>query len=251
MIIIFIEGPCPKRLNIFKISALRTPYSNIIDILSELRASGIYFPQSALSTYSTIYTKLPRIASLFRSIDADSKVYFLTPLGLLSENDPAIWYEECFADIPPDRLRKILQKFGGLDKIYDILEERFDLAIFCLSTRLLKVVELEYFVPTDKPCIVVSDAYSSTKHNIYSITPNHFLVSRLRKTYGKVTITDIYQYSLEYIAKSLSIIKDELGNIKSLFRQPETLFQKIFSQKILNTIFAPSKKQNKLVKFIR
>ncbi len=251
MFIIFVEGPCPRKLNVFKISALRTPHSNIIDILTELRETGVYFPQSAMSTYSAIYSRLPRVTSIFRSIDPNSRLYFLTPLGLFGENDPAIWYEECFADLAPDKLRETLQRFGGLDKMYDLLEEEFSLAVFCFSARLLRIIEPEYYVPADRPAVIISDTYSSSRPNIYSITLNHFLISRLKKTYGKLTIGDIYQYSLEYIAKSLSIVREKVDDIKILLRNPRALFDEIFSPEVLNTILAPTKRQDKLVRFIR
>ncbi len=250
MIIILIEGPCLKRINCPKISATAIKHRNIMDELSELRALGIYMPQSSINIFSSVYTRLPRILSIFRTIDPSTSVCFITPLGVLCENDPAICYEECFDELSTSTIRTIFEKFDVMETIYDMLEEDFDLLIFCSSSKLLRVLEIEYYLPANRPSIIVSNAYTTDRSNIYTITLNHYLTSRLRRIYDKIALVDLYQHVLEFIAKALDDLASRGYKLKYLFTRPEDLHKTIFSPEMLDKILRVGRRQDKLLRFI-
>ena len=250
MILIFVEGPCPKRVDSFRISAKRTPHTNIMDLLRELRMSGEYFPQSALSLYSASYTRLHKIIRSFRSFDKDTRLYFITPLGVFGENDPAVWYEECLSEMHAVDIKNILLKFGSLEKLYDLLEEQYRLSIICASSRLLKVLEIDYFIPANSPSIIVSDAYLSTRPNIYTITPKHHIANRIRKIYGKSSMYDLFQYCLDYIGRALNELKFGTPELDRLFDNPRSFFQTLFSRILLDKLLAQNRRQDRITRFL-
>ena len=250
MIIAFIEAPCFGEREHIRISALKTPHSNVVDILSELRQSGEYVPRSALSLFSSTYQRLPRIISTFRTAGLNAKVFFVAPIGLLSDNDLAIPYEECFAELSSEVIASLLNKFGAITKIYDLLEANFDLSIFCLRAKILRAIEADYYIPTGRPAIIVSDSYFGGKENIYVITPNHFICSRLRKLYGKVTLYDLYQHILEYVARGLSRLLESGYSARALFGDPAKLFGALFSPSMMDDLLRISPRQDRLVRFL-
>jgi len=247
--LIFIEGPCIKRPSDIYISAIRSPYDNIYDILGDLRREGNYTPRTAFSIFSEIYTKLPRVYSLLKSSIKDFKIFFITPIGVLTDKDPAVYYEECFADLSQTEMDQIFTKFKTREKIYDILEEHYDVSIFCLSSKLIKSLDVEFYYPTSRPALMISDSYIADRRNFYYITMNHFFASKLKKIYTKLSLYDLYQLALEYIAKAMDNLKKRDYDLRYLYSHPQDLFQTLFSPTLLNKIFSEPK-QGKIFKYL-
>jgi len=250
LIIILLEGPCLKQLSTTKISALEIDKSDILDLLSELRISGKYLPQSSINLFLSTYSRLPRILSLFRKLDPSTSIYFLTPIGVFHENDLAIGYYECFSEMPSNQIKELLVKFGAYEKIYDLLEQDFDLCVICMTNKLIRLLELNYYLPANRPSIIVSNAYSSEKNNVYTITQTHFFTSRLRRVFEKISLPDLYQHALGYIAKALIDLVDRGYKLKYLYENPKDLYRAIFSSGMLDKFLSIKRRQDKILKFI-
>lgn len=249
MLLVFIEGPCIRKTSNTCISALRSSYADIYDLLGELRKEGHYVPITALNLFSEIYTRLPRIYSLLRSSIGSLQMFFITPLGVFAENDPTVCYEECFAELSPSQIDYVFSKFKTKEKIYDILEGHYDFSIFCMSSKLIKSLDIEFYFPKIKPALIVSDSYVSSKENIYCITMNHFFTRKLKKIHAKISLYDLYQLTLEYIAKAVDDLKKREYNLRAFLSNPQDLFQTLFSPTLLTKLISEPK-QKRILKYL-
>lgn len=249
MLLVFIEGPCIRKTSDTCISALRSSYADIYDLLGELRKEGHYVPITALNLFSEIYTRLPRIYSLLRSSIGSFQMFFVTPLGVFVENDPAVCYEECFSELSQSQIDHVFSKFKTRERIYDVLEGHYDFSIFCMSSKLIKSLDIAFYLPRSKPALIVSDSYVSNKENIYCVTMNHFFTSKLKKIYAKISLYDLYQLTLEYVAKAVDDLKKREYNLRVLLSNPQDLFQTLFSPTLLTKLISESK-QERIFKYL-
>jgi len=248
MYLIIIEAPCVRKEKT-QMSVWDIDTADIYGLLSKLRSEGQYTPQTASSLFGPILGRLHKIVFQLKELNGKTSVYFVAPYGVISEEDYVVKVQECFEDLSIPELEILFEKFKIKDRIYDIIEQDFELAVICLNRKILRILDLEYYLPTLKPIIILSDVYTSSRSNIFVITPTHFLARRISKsqTYGSEFCMSI----ISYISKTLTYLRRYMGkkNFKDLMKNPQMLFQIVFSPEIIDKIL--EKKELKLDAFFK
>ena len=235
MILIILEAPCTKEQKA-QISVWDIESSDLYSFLSRLRSEGKYVPTAAAMVYYHVLDKMPRILSQIREMGMEATTYFVTPYTVAREDDYVIVVRECLDSLSIAELEKLFEIFRVRDRVYDLLEQDFYLAVICMNRKLLRVLDLDYYIPTSKPIIIVSDVYTSPKSNVLVITPTHFLSRRITKspTYGPEFCMSI----LSYLSKAMAYLHKHIGkqHFRELLRSPPEFFQIVFSLEVIERI---------------
>lgn len=151
---------------------------------------------------------------LFRSIgiiNVDS--YFVTPFGVLWEEDLVIPYKECLDKLPWDIVSELVGK--NKDKIYEIIEEEPDFLLIYLDHRLIKQMDLLSYISKNTLTIILSDVYlTSKKDNISVITISKRNISKFKKLGIKISQSNFVGAYFELIAQIFLQLYQEMGKDK-------------------------------------
>lgn len=247
MHIIILEAPCMKRAR-DGISVWDIEETDIYNFLAELRNEGRYTPSVASVLYSSIFSKLQKGIIQLKSIGEEVLVYLVMPYGIVSGEDYVVNVKECFEELGIPELEILFERFHIKNRVYDIIEKDFDTAVICLNHKILRVLDLEYYLPATKPIVIVSDAHMTSKANVFMISPAHYLIRKIFKLsgYGPELCISV----ANYVLRSLHYLARQVGNknFRELLRDPKTLFQTIFSQETIEILLG--KKEQRLDLFV-
>ena len=237
------EVPCKKDSRGVSVFNLK---GNLYEFIARVRDER---PELSVVSVITYYgERLGRVLRMLRvmSNTVNVNAYLLTPLGVLTENDLIVPYRECFDDLSKENISNLLSLCGMRDRIYDLLEAEYDLALICVNHKILSILELDYYVPINKPIIVVSEGYGSTKENIYVVTKKHSISNYLKRR--NITLCELI---VDYLIQVFSMDNLRKNILERVISRPKDFFDELFNPKLIRIIFNKRKsKQVDIRKFL-
>jgi len=223
-------------------------------------------PTSALQIFSR--GKLQGIIEAIRMLRSlyafNVEVYFITPFGLVWEDEPLVPYRECLDTLSIDKIRRLFSIFNAEDYIYDVLESQPDFLYLYVNTKILKLLDLINYVSKETLTILVLDTGLFTNRpNIKAVYPSSSLLTIFKKYGLKINSDNFPGAFLLYLSKLLYRLSFEMGSRKfleylqrvknspkdflALITSPESLYyvEKARDQSILRFIRAMGENRDK------
>ncbi len=215
-------------------------------------------PSSAIQSFSR--KKLQGLIDAIRTLRSlnlfDVEVYFLTPIGLLWEDEPIIPYRECLDNMSLDTIRQFFKIFKIDEAIFELIESEPDFLYIYINNKLMKLLDLMEYIPRNTLAIIVSDTgFISRRNNIKAIYPSKSLITIFRKYGVKIpqeTFAGSFLYYLSLFLFKLAneAKKDFLVNyLHNIKNRPREFLDMITSPEAL--IFLEKSKNQSILKFIR
>jgi len=215
-------------------------------------------PSSAIQVFSRKKLQgLIEAIRMLRSLNTfDVEVYFITPFGLLWEDEPIVPYSECLDELTPETIKHFFSVFNVDESIFDLIESEPDLLYVYVNNKLLRILDLIEYIPRNTLAIVVSDTgFISNRDNIKAVYPSQSLITIFRK-YGVKISQDtfagsfLYYLSLFFFKLSNEAKKDFLSNyLRTAKNRPREFLDLITSPEAL--IFLEKSKNQSILKFIK
>jgi len=228
------------------------------EFIEEYVESGKPFPLSALQIFNRGKLQgLSEAIRLLRSIKVfDVELYFITPIGLLWEDEPLIPYKGCLDALQIDAVRRLFTMFNVNDAIYDILETQSDFLYLYVNTKILKLLKLIDYIPKQTISLIVSDTGLSIKRkHIRPVYPSTHLLLVFKKYGLKITHENFPGMFLLHFARFLFRLSFEMGSDKfmdyllKIKNSPDDFLDIVTSPEIL--CYAERARDQSLLKFIR
>jgi len=215
-------------------------------------------PTTAIQVFSRGKLQgLSEAIRILRSLTVfDVEVYFITPIGLLWEDEPLIPYAGCLDDISIESMKRLFRIFNTEDAIYDIIETQPDFLYLYVNTKLIKLLDLINYIPRDTLTILVSDTgLIANRENIRAIYPSSSLITIFKKYGLKISSENFPGTFLLYLSRFLYKLSFEMNTEKfieyllKVKSDPKDFLSIITSPEAL--IFVEKAKDQSILKFIR
>lgn len=215
-------------------------------------------PSSAIQVFSRKKLQgLIEAIRMLRSLNTfDVEVYFITPFGLLWEDEPVIPYTGCLDELTVETIKHFFNVFRVDEAIFDLIESEPDLLYVYVNNKLLRILSLIEYIPRSTLAIIASDTgFISRRDNIKAVYPSKSLITIFRK-YGVKISQDtfagsfLYYLSLFFFKLTNEAKKDFLIRyLNSAKNNPREFLDLITSPEAL--IFLEKSKNQSILRFIK
>lgn len=215
-------------------------------------------PGSAIQVFSRKKLHgLVEAVRMLRSLNIfNVEVYFITPFGLIWEDEPLVPYSGCLDELSLETIKHFFSIFNVSEHIFDLIESEPDLLYIYVNNKLLKVLSLIEYIPRNTLAIIVSDTgFISNRSNIKAVYPSQSLITIFRKYGVKITQETfagsfLYYLSLFLFKLSNDAEKDFLHNyLKTAKSRPKEFLDLITSPEAL--IFLEKSRNQSILRFIK
>ncbi len=130
---------------------------------------------------------LDELKALKKLTNVEVGIKFITPFGLIKENDFMIPYKECIQSIGKQRLMYLFQESNLEDDLFNFIAQESNLVnIMVINRRILQLLQLEDMFNDKSLYILILDKpYYVKKDNVISIFPNQYMISKIREVIPK------------------------------------------------------------------
>ena len=239
------------------------PLENIIDagglkeFIEDYVRDQKKYPLTAAQVFYKVMRNIEnaqRVAKQIKNVNVE--VYFLTPFGVLIEEDPLVSYDKCIDDIGFDRLKFYFDMFMVTDDLYELLESQPDILIAWLNSKIVKITNIFEYIPRSTLSFILLDRAFETKYaHIKIIYPNPVFTRLLKIAEPRVTSENFSELFIKSIARILYNLMLEMGYEKFVEfisngkDDPNDFFNLILSNESFSTI--GESKGDSLLKFFK
>ncbi len=181
--------------------------------IEEYVKSGKIIPLTAIQIFNRGKLRgIPDSVRILRSLNVfDVELYFITPIGLIWEEEPLVPYKHCLDELSIDDITKFFQDSKTDEAIYDVLESQPDFLYLYVNTKLIKLLDLVSYIPKDTVCFLVADIGISVKReNIKPLYPSPAILSIFKKYKLKISSDNFPSMMLWYISLVFSRLSREM-----------------------------------------